>query len=231
MQKKSNNKFLIGLAVALLLPLSFYLVISWLSKSKVPHLPKYQIVERITPDGDTIYHKTADIELINQFGEKVSLNKDLKGKMLVVNFFFTRCETICPKMSGNMYMLQKAFKKDNKKENSLDTAVQFISITVDPSNDSVPVIRSYADKYRANPDHWWFLTGDRTAIYNFARNELHITMQPGDGGADDFIHSQKMVLIDTARYVRGYYDGTDTADVIRCADDVVILTKQKNKKK
>lgn len=231
MQQKSNNKFLIGLAVALLLPLSFYVVINGMSKGKIPHVPKYQLAEGVDANGDTVYHKTADIVLYNQFGQQVSLNNDLKGKMLVVNFFFTRCQTICPKMSTNMQLLQKAFKKDNKKENSLDTAVQFLSITVDPANDSIPAIRAYADRYHANPDHWWFLTGNREAIYNFARNELHISMQPGDGGIDDFIHSEKFVLIDTARYVRGYYIGTDTADVIKCADDIVILTKQKHAKK
>lgn len=222
---------MIGLAVALLLPLSFYLVISNMSKTKVPVVPSYMFAEGVDANGDTVYHKIADLVLVNQYGETKSLNKDLKGKMLVVDFMFTRCQTICPILSGNIGMLQKAFKKDSKKENSLDTAVQFISITVDPLNDSVPVLRAYADRFHANPDHWWFLTGDRKAIYDFARNELHLAIQPADGGADDFVHSEKLVLIDTARYVRGYYNGTDTSDVIKCADDIVILTKQKHPKK
>ncbi|MBS1774048.1 MAG: SCO family protein [Bacteroidetes bacterium] len=228
----SNKRFFIGIAVAVLLPLSFYLVISFMSKSQVPHLPAYFIAEGYNADTkDSIYHKVGELELINQFGERVSLNKGLKGKMLVVNFIFTHCATTCPKQSANMLMLQNAFRKDPKKENNLDTAVHFISITVDPTNDSFQELRAYADKYHANPDHWWFLTGDRATIYDYARKQLFVTMQPGDGGLDDFIHSEKFVLIDTARYIRGYYNGTDPMDVNRCANDIVILTKQKSKRK
>ncbi len=235
--KQSNKKFLKGIAVAFLLPLSFYIIISILSKDKL-HLPRYYVADSVVTvmeDGkavqDTIFHRVADISLTNQFGKTVSLNNDLKGKILVVDFIYTSCATTCPLLSDNMEMLQKAFKKDFKKENSLDTAVHFISITVDPEHDSFQVLRHYADKYTANPDHWWFLTGSRADIYNFARKQLFVNMEEGSGGLDDFIHTDKMVLIDTARYIRGYYNGTDTADVIRCADDIVILTKQKIRKK
>lgn len=231
-QKSKSSKFLIGIAVALLLPLSFWLVINLMSKDKMPKLPKYYIAEGYdATNKDSIYHQVEDIILTNQFGEQVSLNNDLKGKMVLVNFFFTNCPTICPQISNNMEMLQEAFKKDPKKKTTLDTAIHFISISVDPERDSFPALRKYADKYKANPDHWWFLTGDRQDIYNFARKQLFVTMQEGTGGMDDFIHSEKLVLIDTNRYIRGYYNGRDTADIIRCADDIVILTRQKKKKK
>lgn len=231
-QQKKSSKFLIGLAVALLLPLSFWLIINWMSKEKMPKLPKYYIAEGYNAETkDSIYHQVEEITLTNQFGEQVSLNKDLKGKMVVVNFFFTNCPDVCTKMSGNIEMLQQAFQKDPKKKTTLDTAIHFISISVDPERDTFKALRLYADRYKANPDHWWFLTGSRQAIYNFARKQLFVTMQPGDGGLDDFIHSEKLVLLDTNRYIRGYYNGTDTADIIRCADDIVILTRQKKKKK
>ncbi|MBL7684203.1 MAG: SCO family protein [Flavipsychrobacter sp.] len=203
-----------------------------MSKDKMPKLPKYYIAEGYdAANRDSIYHQVADIILTNQFGEHVSLNNDLKGKMVLVNFFFTNCPTVCPQISNNMEMLQDAFKKDPKKKTTLDTAIHFISISVDPERDSFPALRKYADRYKANPDHWWFLTGDRQAIYNFARKQLFVTMQEGTGGMDDFIHSEKLVLLDSNRYIRGYYNGRDTADIIRCADDIVILTRQKKKKK
>lgn len=235
-QKRSNNKFFIGIAVAVLLPLSLYLIVSKLSKGKIK-MPKHYIVEKIDtlpgnpPKLDTVYHEVADLVLTNQLGEKVSLNKDLKDKMVVINFFFTECSTICPKLTRSMHILQSGFKKDPKKERSLNNEIHFISITVLPEHDSFQVLRTYADRNDANPDHWWFLTGDKKTIYEFARKELGIATGSGDGGADDFIHSDKLILLDKDRYIRGYYDGLNDTAVRKCADDVVLLTLEKKKKK
>lgn len=237
MSKNSNKKFFGGLAVALLLPLSFYIIIKKMSEGKIK-LPSYYGIGRVDSSvvsgktvKDTVYHHVSDIVLTNQLGKQVSLNNDLKGKILIVDFFFTKCPDVCPKLTSNMLLLQKAFKKDTKSEINYDTTMRFISITVDPAHDSVPALRAYADRFNANHDRWWFLTGNRAAIYNYARNELHVTMQPGDGGAEDFIHSQKMVLIDQDRYIRGYYDGLDSLDLKRCADDVILLSLEKKKRK
>jgi len=201
-------------------------------------MPGYYGLERIDSQVqggkvsyDTVYHQVADVQLINQFGKKVSLNNDLKGKMLVIDFFFTTCPSICPRLTDNMRKLQKSYMKDPKKESSLDTVVQFISITVNPERDSFQVMRAYADRFGANHDHWWFLTGDKKSIYSFARNELKVTVGPGDGGAEDFIHTEKMVLLDRDRLVRGYYDGLKDTSVLRCADDIVYLTLERKPKK
>ena len=128
-----------------------------------------------------------------------------------------------------MRLLQTGFRKDPKKENNLDDVVQFVSITVNPERDSFPVLRTYADRYGANPDHWWFLTGDKKEIYNYARNELQLITGPGDGGAEDFIHSERFVLLDKDRHIRGYYNGLNDTDVRKCADDIVLLTLEKKK--
>ncbi len=178
---------------------------------------------------DTIYHTTSDLHLTNQLGENISLNNELAGKIMVVNFFFTTCPTVCPKLTGNMTMLQKAFRFNPKVENGLDKSVHFVSISVDPVNDTFPALRAYAERFHANHDHWWFLTGDKKSIYDFARNELKLSVGPGDGGAEDFIHTQKLILIDARRNIRGYYDGTDTVEIKRCADDIVLLTMEKDK--
>ena len=233
--KVKNKNYLIGIAVALGLPLFCYLLVSQLSKGAV-HMPGHFIVDSVdvrTVNGkkitDTFYHRVADLRLINQLGQSVSLDSDLKGKILVVDFFFVSCPTICPRLTSNMAMLQNAFRNLRRKETNLDTVVHFISITVNPSNDSFQRMRQYADKHGANHDHWWFLTGDKKIIYNFARNELFVTVSPGDGGPDDFIHTEKMVLIDKNRSIRGYYNGLDTLDVKKCADDIVLLTLEKDK--
>jgi protein SCO1/2 len=234
-QKKSNNKFLIGIAVAFLLPLSLYLIVNKLSKGKVK-LPQHYIIERIDSSGnppkyDTTYHQVGDLVLTNQVGEKVSLNTDLKDKMVVIDFFFTECSSTCPKLSKSMHTLQSGFRKDPKKEANLNNDVHFISITVMPEHDSFQVLRTYADHYDANPDHWWFLTGDKKTIYEFARKQLGLVTGPGDGGADDFIHSEKLVLLDKNRFIRGYYNGLNDTDVRKCADDIVLLTLEKDRKK
>lgn len=218
------------MAVAVLLPLCLS-IITRIKTKGVNKIPEYYLPERVDSamhDGkmvyDTTFHQVADLRLINQFSDEVSLNEDLKGKILVVNFFFTDCPTICPRLTGNMKLLQKAFKKR-------DLGIHLVSISVNPEADSFRRLRAFADSYGVNHDTWWFLTGNRKDIYNFARNELRVTMQPGDGGLDDFIHTNKFVVLDRDRHIRGYYDGLDSAAVRQCADDVILVTMEKKKKK
>jgi len=236
--RKSNFYIKISgaFAVAVLLPLFFYFIVKHLSEGKLK-MPRYYIVEHTdssVENGktkyDTIYHRIADVTLTNQLGQRVSLDSTLKGKILVIDFFFVNCPAACPKLTSNMVLLQKAFTKDPKREYSLEKMVQFISITVNPASDSVPVLRRYADHYGADHDRWWFLTGDKRSIFNFAQNELHMVSGIGDGGADDFMHTQSIVLVDTDRHIRGYYNGLDSTAVKHCADDIVLLTMEKEKK-
>jgi protein SCO1 len=231
-KKNLNKRFIGGIAVAMLLPLSFYIITRVMSKDTI-FLPGYYVadkVDTVVEDGktyyDTTFHKVADVALTNQFGKTVSLNNDFADKILVVNFFFSTCPTVCPKLTRHVKLLEKAFRKN-------DTTVHLVSITVDPARDSFPVLRQYADANNVNHDHWTFLTGDRRTIYNYAYNELHVVMGKGGEGVDDFIHTQKLVLLDKERHIRGYYDGLDTAELRRCADDIILLTleKKRNKKR
>jgi protein SCO1/2 len=234
---KNNNRFLLGIAVAVLLPLSFFLIAKSLKKDHI-RLPGHYLAEGVDSqlvDGkmeyDTIFHQIQDVELTNQLGQDVFLNKDLKGKIVIVNFFFTSCPIVCPKLTSNLTMLQRAFRKNPKMEFSMDSSVQLVSITVNPERDSFPLLRKYADRYGANHDRWWFLTGDKKKIYEFARRQLGVSVQPGDGGAEDFIHTESLVLLDQQRYIRGYYNGLDTAEISRCAYDVSLLTMEKTKER
>jgi protein SCO1 len=236
MSTKKNKKYLIGIAAAFGLPLFCYIVVSSLSKGAVK-MPGHFIVDSVdvrTENGkrvaDTFYHRVKDLKLTNQLGQEISTNTSLAGKILVVDFFFVSCPTICPRLTNNMAMLQNAFRHLRRKEINLDTVVQFISITVNPEGDSVSRLRAYADKHGANHDRWWFLTGDKKTIYDFARNELFVTATEGDGGPNDFIHTEKMVLIDKNREIRGYYNGLDTMSVKQCADDIVLLNMEREKK-
>lgn len=235
--KKNSKRFFIGIAVALLLPLFCYFLVSKMVKGKI-QLPAYYIVEKVetvvkngVAVADTIYHKTNELELVNQVGETRKLNTDLKGRILVLDFFFASCKTTCPRLAKSMQTLQKGFRRDPKKASTLENSVHFISITVMPEHDSFQVLRMYADKYGANPDHWWFMTGDKKAIYNYIRNELQLAAGAGDGGVEDLIHTEKLVLLDQDRFVRGYYNGLNDTSVRKCADDIVLLTLEKKRKK
>jgi protein SCO1 len=229
-EKLSNKKFFKGLAVAFVLPLSFFVIARLLSKDKLV-MPRHYSFDSVDSqmvagkmEYDTVFHKIADVVLTNQLGDKISVNKDLEGKMLLINLFFTRCPSICPKLTGNMTIMQKAFRKN-------DTTVQLLSLSMDPANDTVSVLKSYADSYKANHDHWWFLTGDRNDIYNYARNELKLLAKPSDAGVEELDHSQTIVLVDKDRYIRGYYNGLDTAALKHCADDIILLSLEKKRKR
>lgn len=227
MSTKKNKKYLLGLALAALFPIALYVIVRSLSdgRVKIPAHFRPDSIDSSIVKGemkyDTVFHKVKELTLTNQVGQTVSLNKDLKGKILVVNFIFTHCTTVCPKLTENMGIVQKAFLKKNP------DFVQFISITVDPWRDSVPVLRKYADAYHADHDRWWFLTGDSEKIFDYARNELGLSIQPSDAAKGMFDHSDRFVVIDTARQIRGYFNGNDMRDLKTIADDIIILTMEK----
>ena len=194
------------------------------------HVPRFYIAERVdsvVKDGkttyDTIYHQVKNFTLTNQLGEKVNL-EDAKNRILVVDFFFTSCPTICPTLTANLKIVQEAF-------NTHDTLIQILSISVDPERDTVQKLKHYADKHNIDPKNWWLLTGDKKEIYDLARHEFFVNAVQGDGGPDDFIHTEKFVVIDKDRYIRGYYNGLDTNDVRRMVNDIAVLHIAKDKKK
>ncbi|MCY1525354.1 hypothetical protein D9M68_603300 [compost metagenome] len=226
MSSKKSKGFLIGIAVAVLLPLSFFLYYNK-SVSSALNIPKFYRPEKVDSqlvDGkmkyDTVFHTLKDIQLTNQLGQQVSLNKDLKGKILVINFFFSKCPTVCPAMTHNIQGVVKAFDKKSR------DLVQFISISVDP-NDSVPALRAYANRFTTQHDRWWFLTGNQQEIFDYAKNELGLKLDAET--PDEFIHSQQVVLVDTFRNIRGYYDGLDGHALTKVADGVILLDLEKRK--
>jgi len=229
MFSKKTIKYISGILIAAALPLSFYFITRHYSDGHI-HMPAHYRPDRVDSalvNGkmiyDTTFHRVKDIQLINQLGRQVSLNGDLKGKILVVDFIFTTCNSICPKITANMRTLQKSFIKKNP------DLVQFISISVDPERDSVAALRAYADRFDADHDRWWFLRGDSREVFDYARNELGLSLQPAEGNPGMFDHSEKFILIDTSRHIRGYFDGTDMLDLKKVADDIIILSMEKVK--
>ena len=93
------------------------------------------------------------------------------------------------------------------------------------------MLKRYADKYAVNHDTWWFLTGDKKKMYDYALNELKLGLQDGEGVDSNFIHTSKFVLIDKRRNVRGYYDGLDSTSMSKLAEDLTLLMLEKDKNK
>ena len=163
-------------------------------------------------------HRISDFDLINQNGEAVT-KEDFEGKIYVADFFFTRCQTICPIMAVNMRDLQEEFRNDPE--------LKFLSHSVTPVMDSVPVLRAYADKNQAIDGKWEITTGDKKHIYELARKSYFAVLDEGDGGDQDFIHTEQFILVDQKGRIRGFYDGTEKEEMQRIIDDISIL-KQEN---
>ena len=166
---------------------------------------------------DTAYHLVGDFSFIDQDSNEVN-QSIVKNKIYVADYFFTTCKTICPQMSNQLMRVQFAYKDDPE--------VMILSHTVDPEGDSPSVLRAYAKEHNAIKGKWYFLTGDKKALYDMARNSYFVTAMPGDGGADDFIHSEQMVLVDKEKRIRGFYDGTDYGEMTRLIDEINVLKKE-----
>ncbi len=162
-------------------------------------------------------HKVADFNLIDQNGEAVTGNT-FKDKIYIADFFFTKCGTICPVMTNNMSLLQDAFINDSD--------IMLLSHSVTPVIDSVPVLKNYAIARGVNDAKWKLVTGDKKQIYTLARKSYFAVLDEGDGGMQDFIHTEQFILIDKEKRIRGYYDGTDEKEIQQIIKDVNILKKE-----
>lgn len=159
-------------------------------------------------------HTIADFSLINQNGKTIT-NKDYEGKIYVADFFFTRCQTICIVMAYNMGELQDYYKDDDD--------IMFLSHSVTPVMDSVPVLKEYAIKKGVNDQKWNVTTGPKKHIYDLARKSYFAVLDEGEGDESDFIHTEQFVLVDKERRIRGFYDGTKKEDMEKLKSDMVLL--------
>ena len=162
-------------------------------------------------------HTISDFELTNQNGQKIT-NKNYKDKIYVADFFFTRCQTICINMAYNMGELQDFYKKD--------ADILFLSHSVTPVIDSVPVLKEYADRKGVIDGKWNITTGAKKHIYELARKSYFAVLDEGTGDENDFIHTEQFVLVDKEKRIRGYYDGTEKEDMTKLKKDIVLLKEE-----
>lgn len=160
------------------------------------------------------YHTIADFSLTNQNGETIT-QADYEDKIYVADFFFTTCPTICPIMTKNMAGLQEKIKDDPE--------VLLLSHSVTPQIDSVPQLKKYAMEKGVIDTKWNLVTGDKKHIYELARKSYLAAKTDGDGGPFDMIHTENFILVDKEKRIRGFYDGTQEADMEKLLEDLNIL--------
>jgi protein SCO1/2 len=232
-----SKKAILALCIAVIIPVLCYYAVKWTSEENVI-LPRRFYIDTVitkTVNGkttdDTVWHKTANITLVNQLGDTVSLY-DIQNKVIVADFFFTRCPSICPALTRNMARLQQSFSHYNQGRKVIDSSiVRFISFTVDPERDSVKQLKNYADRFGVDHDNWWMLTGNKRTIYDFILKEIKLPSEDGGSVDSNFVHSDRFVLFDRDKVIRGYYNGLDTSSLSRLAKDIGLLMLEKDKKK
>lgn len=191
-----------------------------------PMLKKQQRLQVFQPadvnpklvDGDMQHtakaHRIADFKLIDQNGDTIT-NEVFKDKIYVADFFFTTCPSICPKMTANLTDLAAYYKNDDD--------IMFLSHSVTPQIDTVEVLAAYGKDHGADPAKWKLVTGPKKHIYELARRSYFAVTTEGDGGENDFIHTENFILVDKERKIRGFYDGTSKEDMEKLKNDITVL--------
>lgn len=190
---------------------------------KLPILGPKEIILNDKGEVDTLYHTVPDFTFTNHKGQRFS-SDSVAGKILVVDFFFTRCGSICPKMTRQMKRLDWLLE-DPKFDD-----VVLLSHTVDPHFDNAEILAQYRKKYEAS-DQWIFLTGDKEALYEQGVKGYYLTAQEDALEPGGFLHSEKFVLVDPKRRIRGFYDGTNVDEVSMLEKEIKLLIKELNEEK
>jgi protein SCO1 len=208
MMKNKKLLFYLGF-FAVLVALFWWLLHKYTDTFNQSRLPQRSIVQ--------------PFEFVNQDGMPFN-NQDMLGKVCVVEYFFTTCPVVCPRMNNNMKKVYEAFKDNSD--------FLIASHTCMPETDSAPVLKRYADSLKINTRRWTFITGRKDSLYKMARFSYGID-DPNNIVAnlkDDFIHSQFFALVDKNGNVRGaVYDGLKQEEIDKLIIDIKDLLKEKRK--
>jgi protein SCO1/2 len=164
----------------------------------------------------------ADFSLTERNGQTVRL-ADLRGKVWVASFLFTRCCTGCPRISADLLELQK----------NLPEGTVIVSFSVDPDHDTPPVLKAYADTLGADPKRWLFLTGKQPEIYRLIKDSFHLGVEQNRGEArrpgNEVTHSNRLIVVDGQGHIRGWdFDGTNPEDLPRLQKRIEELLREKS---
>lgn len=188
------------------LVVGFYMVMSFM----IPDFSKPKLIPIST---------VQPFQFTNQDGQAVT-QKDVYGKVYVVDYFFTTCKGICPKMKTQ---LKRVYEKFNNEKDFL-----ILSHTCDPGTDSVQTLRDYSTRMGVDTKKWIFLTGRKDSLYNMARFSYKIDDPANNlkNADEDFMHTQFFALVDREGNVRKIYDGIVPAEVSSMMKDITRLLKE-----
>ncbi|WP_454801653.1 SCO family protein [Mucilaginibacter phyllosphaerae] len=226
MRKGSVLKKIIILVLILALPGFLYYLLTAKGKNRYKPLSFYG-PKQVAKTGhkfhgtyipDTIYHKLSDFNLTDQNGRQVSF-KNFDKKIFIASFFYTNCPSVCAEVNKNIAELAYAYRKN--------PMVYFTSITVDPKRDTPEALKKYSSRFEVT-NKWLFLSGDTSTTYNLARKGFLVNAV--QTGPDDFIYSDKLILIDAEKRIRGYYNGTSAADLTKLNDEIKVLIAEELRK-
>lgn len=210
------------LIAVLLLPSLIYVFLTT-GKHNFMSLPYFGPREAVmkTVDGkqviDTVYQSIPPFKFIDQNGETIT-EKNYEGRIYVADFFFSTCQSICPKMAANLAIVQEKFKNSD--------SVLILSHTVNPAYDSVSVLKAYSELVHADPKKWKFVTGSKKDIYEIAYKGYMLNAVEDTTATDiqnQFLHDNHLILVDKEKHIRGIYDGTLLSDVNKLVDDIKLL--------
>lgn len=238
MNSKKLLKWVVLISV-LVLPFLFYFIFVYSAEENffvtLDYVGPKTTEEVSTAEGesfiDTTYYTVPDWEFTSQHDTMVSAD-DLEGDIYIASFFFTSCPSICPAMNYNIQRIQNRFiNYDN---------IKIVSFTVDPEHDTVEVLKAYEKKIGANPDRWFFLTGDKEDIYKTAQDYFANAM-PDSMAEGGFLHSENIALVDWKGRIRsgrddmgnikGVYNGLRVNEVDELLSDIKVLIAEYEKKK
>lgn len=149
----------------------------------------------------------------NQDGKAVT-QANLEGKVVAVNYFFTTCNSICPRMNNNLKPVYEAFKANPD--------FLMVSHTSDPQRDDAAQLKRYADSMGVDTRKWMFLTGRKDSLYRMARHSYKIDNPDNfvTNVNDDFLHTQFVALVNKKGEVLKVYDGIKPSEMETLQDDI-----------
>jgi protein SCO1/2 len=202
MSKSKDTPYYIGLGIIILIFGYFAVtnVIHYINKDKVVDSSRSKDRDPVADKFLKKFNKVPDFTFIDQNNDTIT-NKDLLGKVYIVDFFFTTCPTICTPMSMN---LSKAVEQLSAKED-----FKAISISIDPEHDTPAVLKEYSQRYNTSSANWHFLVGDKQATYELARTGFNAYVGESDNPDVRFEHSGNFALVDREGYIRSRKDPYD----------------------
>ena len=166
---------------------------------------------------DTVYFSLPNFSFIDQDSQRVT-PKTFENKIYIADFFFTSCPTICPTMKTQMLRVYQEYE-DNK-------TVAFLSHSIDPTYDTVALLKDYSERLGVKTEKWHFVTGNQDEIFEVAQKGYLVPAQEDKEDPSGLLHSGAFILIDKNKRIRGYYDGTDPKKVDLLIEDIGWLLKE-----